>query len=194
MHLESSGASQAAPRRGHKPGRFARQSGSTGHVCCSRAGQASGHRHPHPACNCHHRRKPHLRSHLCHLQTRRRRDVSTTCSRKASSTPTEPPAPTSRRRPKTKPTTIAPWATRTAPNNTEAYAKLPPVLAGGPTTPYLTSLDEAKHIETDLPNDYYVYMTTGGTGLTHGDVDTRIPHAASLPQRPFPDHVRHASL
>ena len=72
-----------------------------------------------------------------------------------------------------------------APNNTEAYAKLPPVLAGGPTAPYLTSLYEAKHIETDLPNDYYVYMTTGGTGLTHGQVDTRIPHAASLPNGPF---------
>jgi phospholipase C len=72
-----------------------------------------------------------------------------------------------------------------APSNTEAYAKLPPVLAGGPTTPYLTSLYEAIHIETDLPKDYYVYMTTGGTGLTHGQVDTRIPHAASLPNGPF---------
>jgi phospholipase C len=72
-----------------------------------------------------------------------------------------------------------------APNNIEVYEKLPPVLAGGPTTPYLTSLYEAKHIETDLPNDYYVYMTTGGTGLTHGQVDTRIPHAASLPNGPF---------
>jgi phospholipase C len=72
-----------------------------------------------------------------------------------------------------------------APSNTEAYAKLPPVLAGGPTAPYLSSIYEAKHIETDLPNDYYVYMTTGGTGLTHGQVDTRIPHAASLPNGPF---------
>jgi phospholipase C len=72
-----------------------------------------------------------------------------------------------------------------APNNTEAYAKLPPVLAGGPTTPYLTSIYQAIHIETDLPKDYYVYMTTGGTGLTHGQVDTRIPHAASLPNGPF---------
>src|SRR5580700_2882305 len=42
-----------------------------------------------------------------------------------------------------------------APSNTEAYAKLPPVLAGGPTTPYLTSLYQAIHIETDLPKDYY---------------------------------------
>jgi phospholipase C len=72
-----------------------------------------------------------------------------------------------------------------APSNTEAYAKLPPVLAGGPTTPYLTSLYQAIHIEADLPKDYYVYMTTGGTGLTHGQVDTRIPHAASLPNGPF---------
>jgi phospholipase C len=74
---------------------------------------------------------------------------------------------------------------QSAPSNTEAYAKLPPVLAGGPTTPYLTSIYQAIHIETDLPKDYYVYMTTGGTGLTHGQVDTRIPHAASLPNGPF---------
>src|SRR4029077_13885493 len=28
-------------------------------------------------------------------------------------------------------------------------------------------------------------MTTGGTGLNHGDVDTRVPNATTLPYGPF---------
>jgi phospholipase C len=36
-----------------------------------------------------------------------------------------------------------------------------------------------------LPDDYYQYLTTGGTGLAHGAVDTRIPNATSLPPGPF---------
>jgi phospholipase C len=39
--------------------------------------------------------------------------------------------------------------------------------------------------ENGLPNDYYKYLTTGGTGLAHGAVDTRIPNAVSLPSGPF---------
>src|SRR5205085_1266960 len=30
-----------------------------------------------------------------------------------------------------------------------------------------------------------VLLTTGGTGLNHGDVDTRVPNATSLPSGPF---------
>jgi phospholipase C len=44
---------------------------------------------------------------------------------------------------------------------------------------------EAKAVENALPADYYVYLTTGGTGLNHGDVDTRIPNATTLPNGPF---------
>jgi hypothetical protein len=35
-----------------------------------------------------------------------------------------------------------------------------------------------------LPEDY-VLLTTGGTGLSHGALDTRIPNAANLPNGPF---------
>ena len=71
------------------------------------------------------------------------------------------------------------------PSNTEPYSVLPPVLAGGYSTPPFPSVWDAKHVENGLPNDYYIYLTTGGTGLNHGDLDTRIPHAASLPNGPF---------
>ena len=40
-------------------------------------------------------------------------------------------------------------------------------------------------VENGLPDDYYVYLTTGGTGLAHGAVDTRVPNATSLPPGPF---------
>jgi phospholipase C len=66
------------------------------------------------------------------------------------------------------------------------YSVLPPVLAGGPTVPYISSLAEAEAVETGLPNQqYYTYLTTGGTGLPSGAIDTRIPNATSLPPGPF---------
>ena len=40
-------------------------------------------------------------------------------------------------------------------------------------------------MRTACPTDYYVYLTTGGTGLAHGAVDTRIPNATTLPPGPF---------
>ncbi len=43
----------------------------------------------------------------------------------------------------------------------------------------------AKFYENGLPDNYYVYLTTGGTGLNHGDVDTRVPNATILPSGPF---------
>jgi phospholipase C len=66
-----------------------------------------------------------------------------------------------------------------------AYSILPPVLAGGYTTPPFPDVATAKLYENGLPDNYYVYMTTGGTGLNHGDVDTRIPNATTLPSGPF---------
>lgn len=71
------------------------------------------------------------------------------------------------------------------PSNNVAYPVLPPVLAGGYTTPPFLDVASAKAVENGLPDDYYVYLTTGGTGLNHGDVDTRIPNATSLPSGPF---------
>ena len=40
-------------------------------------------------------------------------------------------------------------------------------------------------VENGFADDYYVYLTTGGTGLAHGAVDTRVPNATSLPPGPF---------
>jgi phospholipase C len=72
------------------------------------------------------------------------------------------------------------------PGQKSKYATLPTPLAGGPTVPYISSLAEAKAVETGLPNDqYYTYLTTGGTGLKHGAPDTRIPNVTSLPPGPF---------
>ncbi|UWZ84840.1 alkaline phosphatase family protein [Occallatibacter riparius] len=66
------------------------------------------------------------------------------------------------------------------------YKVLPPPLVGGPTKPYISSLAEAKAIENGLPDDqYYTYLTTGGTGLPAKTIDTRIPNATSLPPGPF---------
>jgi phospholipase C len=65
------------------------------------------------------------------------------------------------------------------------YSVLPPVLAGGYTTPPFPSVAAAKAVENGLPDSYYVYLTTGGTGLAHGAVDTRIPNATTLPSGPF---------
>ena len=73
-----------------------------------------------------------------------------------------------------------------SPPDKTVYNTLPAPLAGGPTTPFVSSLAEAKAVETGLPNDqYYTYLTTGGTGLTAGTPDTRIPDVTDLPPGPF---------
>jgi len=72
-----------------------------------------------------------------------------------------------------------------APSDNVTYSVLPPVLAGGYTTAPFPDAATAKSIENGLPDDYYVYLTTGGTGLKHGAVDTRVPNATTLPPGPF---------
>jgi phospholipase C len=72
-----------------------------------------------------------------------------------------------------------------SPSGNVAYSVLPPVLAGGYTTAPFPDVATAKLYENGLPNDYYVYLTTGGTGLAHGAVDTRVPNATTLPSGPF---------
>jgi phospholipase C len=71
------------------------------------------------------------------------------------------------------------------PSGNAAYSVLPPVLAGGYSTAPFPDVATAMKFENGLPNDYYKYLTTGGTGLAHGAVDTRIPNATSLPSGPF---------
>jgi len=73
-----------------------------------------------------------------------------------------------------------------SPMGKSLYASLPTPLAGGPTTPFVPNLATAKAVETGLPNDqYYTYLTTGGTGLTAGTPDTRIPNVTHLKDGPF---------
>jgi phospholipase C len=72
-----------------------------------------------------------------------------------------------------------------SPSGNTPYAVLPPALAGGYTTAPFPDVATAKVFENGLPDDYYVYLTTGGTGLAHGAVDTRIPNATTLPSGPF---------
>ena len=81
-----------------------------------------------------------------------------------------------------------------SPGSQAPYAVLPPALAGGPKTPYVSTVAEAKAIENglsddDAQDDYYNYLTTGGTGLTAGATDTRVKYdghtATNLPNGPF---------
>ncbi|MGO8996577.1 MAG: alkaline phosphatase family protein [Polyangiaceae bacterium] len=72
-----------------------------------------------------------------------------------------------------------------SPKSKTVYPVLPPVLAGGPKTPYVSTLAEAAAAENGLPSDYLVYLTTGGTGLKSGTPDTRLANYATLPPGPF---------
>ncbi len=74
---------------------------------------------------------------------------------------------------------------RLNPSGNATYSVLPPVLAGGYSTAPFPDVATAMKVENGLPNDYYKYLTTGGTGLAHGAVDTRIPNATFLPSGPF---------
>jgi phospholipase C len=73
-----------------------------------------------------------------------------------------------------------------SPGGKSPYSVLPAPLVGGPTAPYLSSVQEAMIAENGLPDlQYYTYLTTGGTGLTAHTPDTRIPNVNSLPPGPF---------
>src|SRR5579862_70355 len=73
-----------------------------------------------------------------------------------------------------------------SPMDKSLYSTLPAPLAGGPTTPFISSLAEAQAVENGLPNTkYYTFLTTGGTGLAARTPDTRIQNDASLPPGPF---------
>jgi phospholipase C len=84
----------------------------------------------------------------------------------------------------------------------ETYQHLPAPLAGGPTVPSLCptgttttscvtpeNLAVARAAENGLPDDYYQFLLTGGTGLTPKTFDTRISYVeqpvTSLPPGPF---------
>ena len=80
----------------------------------------------------------------------------------------------------------APYST--SPGGQAPYAVLPPPLAGGPTSAYFpagTSAAVLASYEDGLPTSYLNFLTTGGTGLVAGAVDTRVPDASALPPGPF---------
>jgi phospholipase C len=72
-----------------------------------------------------------------------------------------------------------------SPGGKSLYSVLPTPLVGGPTTPFFQTLEQAMQAENGLAPDYYQYMLTGGTGLTHGQPDTRITNVTNLPPGPF---------
>ena len=48
------------------------------------------------------------------------------------------------------------------------------------------TIDAAKQVENGLPDDYYQFLTTGGTGLKAGTPDTRIPECKQSPAWTIP--------
>ena len=84
------------------------------------------------------------------------------------------------------------------------YTNLPPALTGGPSTPYVcqflkittgtscataANVAAAKNFENGLPDDYYQYLLTGGTGQASKVPDARIHYngqdASHLPPGPY---------
>jgi phospholipase C len=65
--------------------------------------------------------------------------------------------------------------------------RLPPPLVGGPKDSYVegNSLQLARESENGLPDEYYRYLVSGGTGLEPKTADIRIDHVQSLPAGPF---------
>jgi phospholipase C len=76
---------------------------------------------------------------------------------------------------------------RLSPNGQSEFPKnvLPAPLTGGPTTPGVPNVTEAKLDENGLAPDYYQYLVTGGTGLPSHVPDTRIDNVNALPAGPF---------
>ncbi len=68
-----------------------------------------------------------------------------------------------------------------------AFESVPPVVAGGPSNAYFSTVSQAKTIEPgQLFPSYYMDLTLGGTGLAPYSVpDTRIPNVLDLPPGAF---------
>jgi phospholipase C len=66
-----------------------------------------------------------------------------------------------------------------SPRGRKLYPNLPTPLSGGPTAAFFPSEAAAKQVQIGLPQGYYKFMTTGGTGLKSGVPDTRIADVAN---------------
>ena len=69
-----------------------------------------------------------------------------------------------------------------SPGQKKPYAVLPPALAGGPTTPFVTTIADAAAVENGLPPDY-VHVPDHGR---HGPGERRDRHAPPEPDDPPP--------
>jgi phospholipase C len=74
-----------------------------------------------------------------------------------------------------------------SPGGKSLYTNIPPVVAGGPTTPYFSSPQQAAVTEPgQLAASGYYDLSIGGTGLSAYTVpDTRIPNVLDLPEGTF---------
>ena len=77
----------------------------------------------------------------------------------------------------------SPW--ELSPGSKSLYGTLPPPLSGGPQNAPFSTIADAKNAENGLAEDYYKFLTTGGTGFASKQVDTRIANVNSLPPGPF---------
>jgi len=75
----------------------------------------------------------------------------------------------------------APSAWTLSPGSKAPYTTLPPPLSGGPQNAPFSTIAHAKNAENGLADDYYVFLTTGGTGFASKQVDTRIAGVDALP-------------
>jgi len=84
---------------------------------------------------------------------------------------------------------VAPDAFMLSPSVTASFPGnvLPAPLTGGPTDSYVKddSLTMAVQSENGLPEDYYAYLVTGGTGQPSKVPDARISNVNALPPGPF---------
>jgi phospholipase C len=77
----------------------------------------------------------------------------------------------------------SPWAL--SPGSKTPYGTLPPPLSGGPKTAPFATIADAKNAENGLADEYYKFLTTGGTGFAKKQIDTRIANVSSLRPGPF---------
>ena len=148
----------------------------------SRAPQAF-HRYTHQARHRDHRREPHLRSRLRHLSARAGADgfepaLQGYRQRRRNSRPQLLAG-----RPRIPPSTTTTGRCHPS-DNTPTLCCLRCLPVDTRTAPF-PDVATAKHYENGLGPLTMSYFTTGGTGLNHGAIDTRIPNATSLPNGPF---------
>ncbi|MGH7436682.1 MAG: alkaline phosphatase family protein, partial [Polyangiaceae bacterium] len=79
----------------------------------------------------------------------------------------------------------APSPFEMSPGSKALYPTLPPPLSGGPATAPFSTVADAMAAENGLAPGYYKFLTTGGTGFTTRQPDTRITNVTSLPPGPF---------